>query len=184
VSLPWRTRAFKGSAAGGWAALVVTLAGACGDESDADARAAQESWCGATCAAAERCGEGTGPRCAESCLERPTGYFLRMKPDALWAQADCVARAAACPDGLDVLVNTCLAETALDLPATRTSEKMCEVMAAPLFECGWFSSFEQCASFYGSFTEPALDAWRTCDDILDCEAFGQCASLTIYSYGD
>ena len=171
------------SAAVGWVGLVLGML-ACGDESDGDERAARESWCGATCAAAERCGEGAGAGCVETCTQRTTGFFLRTTPDGLSAQAECVARAPECPDGIEGLLNTCAGEAWLDLPSTPTSERTCQAMAVPLFECGWFNSFEQCASFYGAFTKPALESWRTCDDISDCEGFAQCAEVTLYSYGD
>lgn len=171
------------AAPAGSVALMFAVAAACGDDSDGDLRAARESWCGATCAAIERCGEGTAAACAESCLERQTGYVVRLTPDALSAQAECVARAPACPDGFNALLEACLDEWTV-FPSTPASEATCEEMAAPLFECGWFGSFDQCASFYGVFTEPALESWRSCSDVLDCEAFGRCSDLTLYSYGD
>lgn len=183
MAMPPRSRTRARATAAGGVALLLAAVAACGDDSDETEARARESWCGATCAAMARCGEGADARCEERCIEYPTGFVTRLTPDGLSAQAECLARAPECPDGFDALLSTCV-EVWLALPPTPTSITTCEEMAAPLFECGWFNSFDQCASFYGVFTTPALEAWHTCSDILDCEAFAQCSDLTLYSYGD
>lgn len=170
----------------GWVGLALAAAAACGDESgdSEEVRASRERWCGGVCAASAACGQGLIAGCAERCAETPTGLFARMTPSALSAQGDCFARTSSCADGFEALVESCVEAAWEDFPPTQASATTCEAMAAPLFECDWFSSFEQCASFLGVFTEPALEAWQTCSDVVDCDALDQCAELTLFTYGD
>jgi hypothetical protein len=170
----------------GWAALALALAAACDQDADDgtdDGAAAREDWCKAACGAAVLCGVETDGDCASSCERRPTGIFLRMTPGALSAQAECFERAP-CDAGLEALLDTCVAEAWVDFPASPASVTTCEVMATPLFECAWFGSFDQCSSFFGAFTDRALEAWQTCSDVLDCDALDQCAGATLYVFGD
>jgi hypothetical protein len=109
--------------------------------------------------------------------------FLRMTPRALSAQAACLERAP-CDGDFEALIDTCVEEAWSDFPASRASVTTCEVMATPLFECAWFESLDQCSSFFGAYTQPALEAWQSCSDVLDCDALDQCAAVTLYTYGD
>ena len=185
--VPSRLPRVKRLAAAGWVALALAIAAGCGDESDEreQERAAREAWCNAGCAAAARCAGRSGtPECAATCRDSADGYFLRMNPNKLLAEADCLARATSCVDGIEELFGSCEEETRLGFPATEASVTSCEVMAAPLFECGWFVSLDQCASYFAIFSTAALQDWQTCGGIFDCEQLGQCTAATVYDYGD
>jgi hypothetical protein len=170
----------------GGAAALLALAVACGDEPDAaerSAREAREAWCGAACSSASRCGESAGVSCAPECPERPTALFERMTSAALRAQADCLAAAPSCDAGLEALLDACAAQAWADLEATEASLATCDVMATPFFECGWFASFEQCASYHAVFQAPALEAWQGCSGVRDCDVLDDCMAVTLYGYG-
>ena len=105
-----------------------------------------------------------------------------MTPTALELQADCMARAS-CPDGFEALVEVCTEETFSSVAPTDASVTTCEAMAKPLFECRWFGSLDECASFLAAFTPAALDAWRRCSGAGACSTLDECASATLYDYG-
>lgn len=169
------------------AALALLLLGSVGcgeaDEPD-DARAAKQSWCEGGCAAAAMCGLGSNPGCASGCVNRYDGMFVRMTPEAIAAEAACVARATSCPDGIDELFDQCATEAWTGFEPTAAARETCQAMAAPFFTCNWFASFEQCASFHAVFEPEALAAWQGCKNSGTCDGLGECMSATLYSYGD
>ena len=157
----------------------------CGEEAGGGdaAEDAKASWCAAGCATADLWGVGSGLGCEEVCRQRPEGLFLRMTPAAVTAQADCLARATSCSDGLTALFEACAAEAWSGFEATDASRATCEIMAGPFFDCHWFSSFEECASVHAVFQQPALEAWQGCVD-SGCDGLQACMEATLYNYGE
>lgn len=171
-------------ATAGWLALGLTVAAGCDQESaeSEQVREAREALCGATCAAAVRCAESVTSSCESNCMQ--SSFLLRMTSDALSVQADCLAQTTSCDDGFAELFDGCANEAWLEFPATEASLQTCELLAAPLFECGWFDSLDQCASYFAVFSAPALQSWQSCEGIFDCEALDLCADATLYDYGN
>jgi hypothetical protein len=110
-----------------------------------------------------------------------TGFFERIRPEVLKADARCFERAS-CEEGFDALFTSCQVDREPP-PPTEAAVQFCETMAEPFFECLYFGTPDACTWTLAPFTEAALQSGAQCQD-EGCERLATCLDGNLWWYGE
>jgi hypothetical protein len=158
--------------------------GCAGGEARPDLLSSSDSdWCPAICDMVLRCQGGIAQGCVAGCRSDASGYFRRVVPESIEAEAACLRAATECPGDMSTLYADCYEQAGRAVPPSAAADRFCTRMSETFFECAWFGSPDACSEELARFTPEALAAGERCSG-TPCAELEQCMTASLFTYGD
>lgn len=150
----------------------------CEDTSgDSGAASAGEMWCGAVCAAVERC-EGPAPECSDRCLEAnpwlgslSTSGAERLRPCV--AQLSCAA-VRGNDEAWKAENDACWEQAKAAAEPSAETRAFCSDYCGAEFQCGYWLSTTECEARFSMWTAYVLANVSVCNSQPSCEDHEAC----------